>query len=269
MTDTMAVRGNGSAGDRKRGRTLFAALLFVVATCAQAAAAKEISGLLSARPTTTVETLAAAGRHRLRAGTTATLYIPETIPPAASAPFLLLLHGAGGRGEDMIRRFKAQADARGIILLAPDSAERSWDVVLSLLANRHAPPSFGRDVKRIDAVLKDAFARVHADPQRVAVAGFSDGATMALSLGSRNTALFPATLAFSAGGMVPDWRGRPGRVFFAHGVKDSVLPIATARDWLAPGLRATGFDVSFVAFDGGHELPDAVLERAMQWWLGQ
>ena len=169
----------------------------------------------------------------------------------------------------MIRRFKAQADARGIILLAPDSADRTWDVVLAIMADRHASPSFGRDVRRIDAVLTDAFARVRADPQRAAVAGFSDGATMALSLGSRNTALFPATLAFSAGGMVPDWSGPPGRVFFAHGKKDSVLPIATARDWLAPSLSATGFDVTFDTFDGGHELPEAVLERAMVWWLGR
>ena len=97
----------------------------------------------------------------------------------------------------------------------------------------------------------------------------SDGATMALSLGSRNTALFPATLAFSAGGMVPDWSGPPGRVFFAHGKRDSVLPIATARDWLAPSLSATGFDVTFDTFDGGHELPEAVLEQAMVWWLGR
>ena len=69
--------------------------------------------------------------------------------------------------------------------------------------------------------------------------------------------------------MVPDWSGPPGRVFFAHGKRDSVLPIATARDWLAPSLSATGFDVTFDTFDGGHELPEAVLEQAMVWWLGR
>lgn len=250
-------------------RVLVAALAMVAAAYAGVAAAAPVGGLLSARPAAGVDTVLAAGRHRLRAGAKAILYVPETIPPATAAPFLLLLHGAGGRGEEMIHRFRAQADARGIILLAPDSAERTWDVVLAIMANRHASPSFGRDARRIDAVLAAAFARVRVDPRRVAVAGFSDGATMALSLGSRNTALFPATLAFSAGGMVPDWRGPPGRVFFAHGERDRVLPIASARDWLAPALRASGFAVTFHTFDGGHALPEAVLEQALVWWLGR
>jgi phospholipase/carboxylesterase len=226
-------------------------------------AAKEISGELSARPSVPAGTTIGAGRHRLR---DAALYVPETIRADTPAPFLLLLHGAGGKGDDMIRRFKPQADRRGIILLAPNSAELTWDVALSM-GHRGSPPGFGRDIKRIDVLLNDAFARVNVDPQRVAVAGFSDGASTALSIGVRNVELFPATLAFSAGGIVPHWAGASGRVFFSHGTKDPILPIAIARDSLAPELRATGFDVTFETFDGGHELPNPVLERAMSWWL--
>lgn len=267
MKDTV-----GALADRK-GRAMSPLRVVVVvcvlaaATWAAAASAREVSGLLSARPKAPEGMLLPPGQHRLRAGASAVLYLPQGIPAGTSAPFLLLLHGAGGRGEGMIRKFKAQADARGIILLAPDSAERTWDVVLSIMANRRAPPSFGRDVRRIDAILKETFARVEVDPQRVAVAGFSDGATMALSLGARNAALFRATLAFSAGGMVPAGSGPRGRVFFAHGRKDSVLPIATARDWLAPALSKAGYSVTFGTFDGGHELPEPVLEQAMVWWL--
>lgn len=243
--------------------------LAMLAAYAQAPAAKEISGVLSARPALPAGAAEMAGSHRLRAGTTATLYIPESIPPGAPAPFLLLLHGAGGKGENMIRKFKAQADKRGIILLAPDSADRTWDVALSMSGNTRSPPSFGRDVKRLDALLSEAFAHVNADPQQLAVAGFSDGASMALSLGARNAKLFPATLAFSAGGIVPHWTGPPGRVFFAHGAKDPVLPIAIARDSLAPALSESGFTGTFVTFEGGHELPEPVLEQAMTWWLGR
>lgn len=230
-------------------------------------AAKQERGVLSARPSASVGMPALSGLHRLRAGTTATLYVPDTVPAGTPAPFLLLLHGADRRGDDIIRRFKAQADRRGIILLAPDSADRSWDVAMSISGRGVASPRFGRDVRRIDAVLKEAFARVNVDAQQVAVAGFSDGASTALSLGARNTALFPATLAFSAGGMVPGWSGPPGRVFFAHGANDSILPIAIARDTLAPALGATGFTGTFVTFEGGHELPEPVLEQAMAWWL--
>lgn len=228
--------------------------------------AKDISGVLSARPSASVAAPVSAGRHRLRGGTA--LYVPETIPAGAAAPFLLLLHGAGGTGEKMIRRFKAQADRRGVILLAPTAAGPTWDVVLSMAGNPRTPPSFGTDVLRIDAVLKDAFVRVNVDPQHVAVAGFSDGASTALSIGARNAALFHNTLAFSAGGMVPHRAGPSGRVFFAHGTKDPILPLAAMRESLAPSLAAAGFQVTFVTFDGGHELPDPVLEQAVAWWLG-
>lgn len=252
-----------------RSRAVAMAFAAVAAFGSSTLAAKEINGALSARPAAPAGTLESAGRHRMMAGTTATLYVPEAIPAGASAPFLLLLHGAGGKGDDMIRRFKAQADRRGIILLAPDSMERTWDVAMSMSGNRWAPPSFGGDVRRIDTLLKYVFARVAVDPQHIAVAGFSDGASTALSIGARNAALFPATLAFSAGGMVPDWTGPTGRVFFSHGTKDPILPIAIARDSLAPALSATGFTVTFETFDGGHELPAPVVEQAMLWWLGR
>jgi len=250
-------------------RVLAVALAMLAAAHSPAPAARPISGELSARPAPPPGATTAPGRHRLRAGTTAILYVPESIPADAAAPFLLLLHGAGGKGDDMIRKFRAQADARGIILLAPDSADATWDVALSMSGGDRSPPGFGRDIRRIDAVLREAFTRVNADPQRVAVAGFSDGASMALSIGVHNAALFPTTLAFSAGGMVPDWSGPAGRVFFSHGVKDSVLPIGIARDSLAPRLSATGVEVTVVSFDGGHSLPEPVLDQAMAWWLAR
>lgn len=253
---------------RRPMHVVIAMLAAAGAVASGAIDAREISGTLSARPMTSASALVTAGRHRVRAGASATLYVPASIPTGTSAPFLLLLHGAGGKGDDMIRRFKTQADTRGIVLLAPDSAERTWDVALSM-GQRGSPPGFGRDIRRIDALLQDVFARVKVDPQHVAVAGFSDGASTALSIGSRNTAVFPATLAFSAGGMVPDWSGPPGRMFISHGEKDPILPIGIARNSLVPSLRATGFSVKFVAFDGGHEVPDTVLEQAMVWWLGE
>lgn len=268
MRSTAGVVGYGW-DDLRRFRGVVMAFATAVSMQIPPAVAKEVSGALSARPAATPVATMAPGRHRLRAGAAATLYVPQSIPAGASAPLLLLLHGGGGRSGDMIRRFKAQADTRGIVLLAPDSADRTWDVAMAMLGNPAAPPSFGKDVRRLDALLMETFERVKVDPQYLAVAGFSDGASMALSIGANNAALFPATLAFSAGGMVPEWSGRAGRVFLSHGEKDRILPLATMRDAWAPALRATGFAVTFVSFDGGHAIPDPVLEQAMVWWLGR
>src|SRR5512147_195289 len=71
----------------------------------------------------------APGLQNFRAGAQAALYIPASVKTGEPAPFLLLLHGAGGKGGDMIRWFRGEADRRGIVLLAPDSARKTWDAV--------------------------------------------------------------------------------------------------------------------------------------------
>jgi phospholipase/carboxylesterase len=58
-------------------------------------------------------------------------------------------------------------------LLAPDSRDRTWDVILS---------SFGPDVDYIDRALGSTFQRYAIDPDRIAIGGFSDGASYALPL---------------------------------------------------------------------------------------
>jgi phospholipase/carboxylesterase len=166
----------------------------------------------------------------------------------------------------MIRLFKAEADRRGIVLLAPDSAEKTWDAVVEVARGR--TPAFGEDVARIDAALLEAFSRVAVDPEHLGVAGFSDGAGYALSLGVRNSSLFRTTFAFSAGLMVAGETGPPSRIFISHGDRDAVIPATISRDTLAPALQRAGFNVEYVEFHGGHELPDQVLDRAFDSWLG-
>jgi phospholipase/carboxylesterase len=182
------------------------------------------------------------------------------------APLLILLHGARGGADGMIGRFRDEADRRGLILLAPESAGETWDAVADI--GRGRPPAFGRDPARIDAAIAGAFTRANIDPARIAIAGFSDGAGYALSLGVRNSDRFSAILAFSPGMIVPGDTGPPARVFISHGEADRILPIGVARDTLVPVLKGAGFDVTFVAFKGGHELPDDVLAKALDQWLG-
>lgn len=245
-------------------RLIVAAAAIALAACVSAPAGAPVSGRLSAHATAT-DKPASPGLHTFRAGANATLYIPPGLTTGQAAPFLLLLHGGGQKGGDMIRRFRDQADQRGIVLLAPDSAGATWDAVIAVARGRE--PAFGEDVGRIDAALAEAFARTAVDPKRMAVAGFSDGAGYALSLGVRNTALFPMTMAFSAGLIVTGDTGPPSRIFVSHGDMDRVLPIAVSRDEIVPALRQAGFKVEFMQFHGGHELPEAALERALDAWL--
>lgn len=94
------------------------------------------------------------------------VYVPESYSPSVPAPFVLLLHGAGGAGSSFITRRITEADATGQILLAPDSRAATWDGVGG---------SFGPDITFLNNALSHVFARYAIDPGRVAVAGFSDG----------------------------------------------------------------------------------------------
>ncbi|HVY89842.1 MAG TPA: hypothetical protein VG942_13305, partial [Hyphomonadaceae bacterium] len=172
---------------------LFAAILaFALVGCATTSA--PVTGELSARISAPVAPSTDRGLIHLSQHTSASLYVPASYLSDHPAPFLLLLHGASGRGDNMIRKFKDEADRRGIILLAPDSEGNTWDVALTYGNSRQAP-HFGNDAVRVDAALSQTFARYAIDPRHAGIAGFSDGAGYALSLGVKNSRLFPSIMA--------------------------------------------------------------------------
>ena len=101
------------------------------------------------------------------------------------------------------------------------------------------------------------------DPARLAVAGFSDGASYALSLAMMNGGLFSHALAFSPGFAAPmRFEGRP-RFFISHGTQDEILPIDHCSRRLVPKLQRAGYQGKYMEFPGGHELPEAVAREAL------
>jgi len=126
---------------------------------------------------------------------------------------------------------------------------------------------FGEDVAYLNQVLEHVFARLPVDPARLAIGGFSDGASYALSLGLANGDLFPRVVAFSPGfviGAPP--HGRP-RFFLSHGTADQILPIDRCSRVIVPQLRTRGYDVTFREFEGRHELPPDIAADGLRWML--
>jgi phospholipase/carboxylesterase len=104
------------------------------------------------------------------------------------------------------------------------------------------------------------------DPGRLAVGGFSDGASYALSLGVDNGDLFSHVLAFSPGFMAPTRRAGSPRFFVSHGTRDGVLPIERCSRRIVPQLERMGYEVTYREFEGGHTvLPEIALE-AVGWF---
>ena len=182
------------------------------------------------------------------------LYVPPRADDGAALPLVVMLHGAGGRARDGLAPFIGAADEAGVILLAPESRGRTWDVILG---------GYGPDVAFIDRALEQTFDRCSVDAAHVAVEGFSDGASYALGLGLGNGDLFRRIVAFSPG-YAPNARaeGRPS-VFISHGTGDDVLPIDRCSRRIVPSLQRRGYDVRYREFEGGHEVPADIAADAL------
>jgi predicted esterase len=142
-------------------------------------------------------------------------------------------------------------------VLATTSTASTWDLIAGGL---------GRDVAVLDAALERTFAT--APVSRVALGGFSDGASYALSIGLANGDLVDGVLAFSPGFAAPPTRrGRP-RVWISHGTGDRVLPVDRCGRRVARELRAAGYEVGYEEFDGGHEVVPALARQALEAWAG-
>lgn len=188
------------------------------------------------------------------------LYVPAGYDGVRPAPLVLLLHGAGGTARGILDPLTALADALGLLLLAPDAREYTWDVILG---------GYGPDVAFIDRALAQVFARSVVDPARLAIGGFSDGASYALSLGLTNGDLFTHIIAFSPGFIAPGERNGQPRVYVSHGTGDQVLPIDRCGRRVARRLRAEGYDPRYHEFDGPHTVPPEIAAEAAAWLTGR
>jgi predicted esterase len=114
--------------------------------------------------------------------------------------------------------------------------------------------------------MAQTFSRYAIDPAHVAIGGFSDGASYALSLGLTNGDLFTHIIAFSPGFMAPaEYEGKP-RIFISHGTRDQVLPIDACSRRIVPQVRGAGYDVEYHEFDGPHTVPPEMTRRAVDWF---
>ncbi len=217
-------------------------------------------GRLRARPQSVIED-ATPGLQKLglNAGRNGLLYVPTRYRADGPAPLVLLLHGAGGEAEHGLSVLRDLADEHGLVLVAPASRKSTWDVIAG---------GYGPDVAEVDRALALVFQRCDVDQARLAIGGFSDGASYALSLGVTNGELFTHVLAFSPGFIAPAAAHGTPAIFISHGTRDEVLPIDPCSRRIVPRLQGAGYAVRYREFDGGHVIPPDLAEDAVLWFLG-
>lgn len=243
-------------------REFCAATATAAASLALASACKQLGGFvpndgrLTARPREGVKTTATGeimlGLDRER---DAVLRIPQN-GSQSSLPLFVMLHGATQTAEDMFWYLGDAPEETGVAVLAPNSRDTTWDVIGG---------SFGPDVEFLNRSLQRVFETVSIDPARLAIGGFSDGASYGLSLGLINGDLFNRVIAFSPGFVVDGIPNSKPRIFISHGTNDHILPIDRCGRRIAAGLKASGYDVTFREFEGDHEIPADVVREGLRF----
>ena len=207
------------------------------------------------QPTTSV----GPGEHALDLGgdRDGVLIVPPQYRPNRAAPLAVMLHGAGGYASRLASRLSI-ASSLGVLLLVPESRGTTWDAIRG---------SYGPDVEFINRALDQTFTRCAVDQRKLAVGGFSDGATYGLSLGLDNGSLFTHVMAFSPGFIAARRpSGRP-RIFISHGRSDTILPIDVTSRRIVPELEDSGYAVTYKEFDGPHAVPEGIAEDAFKWFV--
>ena len=193
---------------------------------------------------------------------------------------VVLLHGWGAPGDDLVplARELARPDTRFVVPAAPlprpGGGLAWWPLDLD---RRQRALARGQDIAaevpeglpaartRVQALLKEVRTRYR--PEVLILAGFSQGGMLALDVA---LAADPPVdrVAVLSGTLIAEnlWRGWMARekkppVFMSHGRGDPILPFVTS-ERLRSLLAEHGFSVTWVPFEGGHEIPEVVLERA-------
>jgi len=196
---------------------------------------------------------------------------------SGDGPQVVLLHGYGAPAEDLVPlawHMKAPPGTRFVCPAAPIELglpfadARAW---WHLEPGRYARGE-GQDPDEVPVGLDAARAKVlalldalGAPPERTVLGGFSQGAMLTLDVALRSRRPF-AGLILLSGAIIceAEWRPllHPGlRVFQSHGREDPLLLYSEA--WRLRGLlEQAGAEVSFTAFDGGHDIPPEVVAGA-------
>jgi phospholipase/carboxylesterase len=107
-------------------------------------------------------------------------------------------------------------------------------------------------------------ARFHLLQSDTALAGFSQGAIMALEATAAHDGLAGRVLAFSGRyAAMPQWAPQYTTIHLLHGAADAVMPVAHAQQAQVRLNELHGDSTIDVATHVGHELHPALIERAV------
>lgn len=114
---------------------------------------------------------------------------------------LIMLHGRGGRAEDILS-LSAELEVNNYSLLAPQAANNTWYPYSFLAPPAQNEPWLTSALQLLEEVLADLYA-IGLPSENIYFMGFSQGACLALEFAARHAAQYGGIAAFT-GGLIGD-----------------------------------------------------------------
>lgn len=187
------------------------------------------------------------------------LHRPATDGPR---PLVIAFHGRGSDAAALREqsRLERAAGARGMLVAYPEGLDNGWGAGTQATEQRPDPDL---DVRFTEALIKHLVRTEQADPERVYVAGFSNGGSMALRVAAQRPGLLAG--AASVSGQLPTGAAavRPTGgvpVMVVYGADDPVRPLdgwpsppPDPKEPIIPTLSARDSAAAFAAAGGAGE----------------
>jgi phospholipase/carboxylesterase len=206
---------------------------------------------------------------------------------AGSGPVVVLLHGFGAPGDDLVSLWRVLRAPKGTRFVFPAAplqlpgdygGGRAWWWIDMEARMRRREQGIARDVDEVPDGLVDARAKIDAllsevdralspPAGQVVLGGFSQGAMLSLDVALASDRPLAGLLLMSATHIAAkEWAARYDRrrglpVFMSHGIEDDLLPFDVA-DNLRHTLASHGLRVDWLPFRGGHAIPWEVVDGA-------
>lgn len=193
--------------------------------------------------------------------------------PVERPPLLLALHGWGQNARRFLKDFRC-LENEPLLIVAPQGPHQFYleapgrKVGFNWLT-RYDKDSAIRDTNQYLASLLEHIQEEHPyDPERVFLLGFSQGVSMAWRFAVSGL-VKPAGMVACCADLAPDVAEKlPAQkafpVYLAYGREDPLVP-PDKIDEAVHTLRDNGYPFTQDIFDGGHDLPEELLQRVAAW----
>lgn len=202
----------------------------------------------------------------------------------AKTPVVVLLHGFGAEGTDLVPLAQALSHVTPYHYLVaeaphalPQGGRAWWNIDFAarqarlergegLDLRQETPEGLPHARALVSSLLEETRRELGLDARKLALVGFSQGAMLSFDT-ALHAAEPPACVGLLSGSFLSEatWRPRFAArrdlpVFMSHGIHDMILPFALS-ELLRDELKREGYDVRFVPFRGGHEIPRVVFDE--------